>query len=109
VWGHYPLLYYTLEYLCTLEEAASVMEWQLSRPYWTCTREIGQPCYRSIDGRFEVRNTWSVDKVREPNWLLVDLVTGHSYRFFVRLQVEQKMEALLAQAGSADAGTGQHD
>jgi len=85
------------------------MERQLPRLYWTCTRKIGQPCYRSIDGRFEVRNTWSVDKVREPSWLLTDLVTGHSYRFFVRLQVEQKVEALLAQAGSADVGTRQHD
>ena len=85
------------------------MERQLPGPYWTCTRKIGQSCYRLIDGRFEVRNTWSVGKGRKSNWLLTDLVTGHSYRFFVRLQVEQKMEALLAQAGSVDAGTGQHD
>ena len=85
------------------------MERQLPGPYWTCTRKIGQSRYRLIDGRFEVRNTWSVDKVREPNWLLIDLVTGQSYRFFVRLQMDQKIEALLAQAGSADVGTRQHD
>ena len=85
------------------------MERQLPGPYWTCSGKTGQLCYRSIDGRFEVRNTWSVDKVREPNWLLIDRVTGQSYRFFVRLQVEQKMEALLAQDRSADVGPRQHD
>lgn len=85
------------------------MERQLPGPYWACSGKTGQLCYRSIDGRFEVRNTWSVDKVREPNWLLIDLVTGQSYRFFVRLQVEQKMEALLAQDRSADVGIRQRD
>jgi len=85
------------------------MERQLPGPYWTCTRKIDQICYRSIDERFEVHNTWNVDKVREPNWWLIDLVTGQSYRFCVRPQMEQKIEALLAQTGRADAGDRQHD
>ena len=70
-----------------------------------CNREAGERCYRSADGRFRIRNTWSAEKVREPNWLLVDLVTGLSYRFFVRMQLEQKMQALLVQTGGADAGS----
>ena len=86
---------------------ASVMERQLPGPYWICTRTIGKLCYRSIDGRFEVNNTWSVDKLRDPHWLLMDLVTGHSYRFFVRLQMEKHIEALLAQNDSPEAGSGQ--
>ncbi|MGB5728067.1 MAG: hypothetical protein WBM52_12750 [Thiogranum sp.] len=105
------------------------MERQIPRQYWTCTREIGQPCYlsidgrvrmfcsrkssercyRSTDGRFQVRDTWSIDKVREPNWLLVDFFTGHCYRFFVRMQAEQKMAGLLAQADSVGVGIRQHD
>ena len=79
---------------------------QLPGPYWTCNRTIDQVCYRSIDGRFEVRNTWSVDTVREPNWLLTDCVTGQSYRFFVRTQVEQQIEAVLASPGHSEASVG---
>ena len=82
------------------------MERQLPGPYWTCTRTIGQLCYRSIDGRFEVRNTWRVDSIREPHWLLMDLATGHSYRFFVRQQMACKIKDLLAQDGHPEVGSG---
>lgn len=82
---------------------------QLAGPYWICNRKVDHVCYRSIDGRFEVRNTWSVERVREPNWLLIDLVTGQSYRFFVRAQVEHQIKAVRASAGHADIGSQQHD
>jgi hypothetical protein len=90
-------------------ETALVMGTQLSGPYWTYNRKMGQLWYRSIDGRFEACNTWSVEKIREPNWVLTDLVTGRSYRFFVRLQLEKKIETLLAQAGSPHIKNQQHD
>jgi hypothetical protein len=70
---------------------------------------MGQLHYCSVDGRFEVCDTWSVDSVREPNWLLIDRVTGRSYRFFVRLDLEQKIETLLAQTDRADIKTPKHD
>ena len=70
-----------------------------------CDRKPGERCYRSADGRFQVRNTWSIDNRQNPYWLLIDRLTDHSYRFFVRMQAERKIEALLAQAGGADTGT----
>ena len=113
------------ECLSTLAETASAMDRKIpAYSYSTCNRKTGEPCYRSgdglihkycnrksgercyrtTDGRFQIRNTWSADSVRAPCWLLFDHVTGHSYRFFVRMQAEQKVEALFALAGSADAG-----
>jgi hypothetical protein len=73
------------------------MKRQLPHKSSPCTRKGDEHCYCSSDGRFRIRNTWCVDNIREPNWLLIDHATGRTYRFFVRQQAEQKMEELLAQ------------
>ena len=70
-----------------------------------CKRKPGERCYRSTDGRFQICNIWSADNVRDPHWLLIDHVTDHRYRFFVRVQAERKIEELFAQAGSTDTRT----
>ena len=73
------------------------MKRQITHTPPTRTRK-GERSYNcSSDGRFQIRNTWSVDNVRQPNWLLIDHATGQTYRFFVRMQAERKMQALLAQ------------
>jgi len=69
-----------------------------------CDRKPGERCYPSTDRRFQVRNTWNIHKIRDPNWLLIDRLTDHRYRFFVRTQAERKIEALLARAGGTDTG-----
>ena len=104
-WGHPPFLCDALRCAGNLTGASVFMGRQLPGPYWTCDRKLDRVCYRSVDGRFEAHNNWSVQTVREPNWLLIDLVTGKSYRLFLRTQVERQIETLLASAShtAADA------